>query len=254
MRKGKLVIRIVVVIVLVLVVSAVWMYVQASRVPQSYRPARLSLEQREGAVHDFARQCQDFYNQAQRVRPFTWTVTGERLNAYLASMDEIAAELPGDIPAGAVEDGMAQAGFSGPAVALKPGVITLLIRSREYSKVLSLDLGFTFEDGHKLRVHLVDTHVGRLSLPDPMVANALAKATAAIRRWKDSADAPEQAEYGVEGPSADAVARMLATVVEAIDEDPIDTEMEVGGKRIHLTAIDITSDLLSIHAEPSDDR
>ena len=133
--------------------SAVVMYVQASRIPADYLPVQLSARQKHQAVKEFWSKVQEFGNSTQMNEPFEWSVGQTELNRYLASMDEIAASTPSGEP-GTVYREMEKAGLAEPAIALHDGVLTLMVRSKEHAKILSVDVSFALTDDKKLRVKL----------------------------------------------------------------------------------------------------
>ena len=245
MRKAKLICVVCLIVLVAAVVVAGGLYLQASRAPTAYRPAQLSPDQKQQVVNDFARQYQDFYNLSQRVKPYTLTITQDDLNDYLGSIDEIASGLPGPIKAGEVDAVMQKAGLSDPAAALGDGVITLMVRSTDYRKVLSADLAFVFPTPETLQVKLVGTRVGRLSLSRAMTDRALAK-------LKDSITPPrgKGSNSAARGLSANDMAAVLTAVISAIDDEPVSTEVEIDRKRVRIVGIEITPEAMSIHLEP----
>ena len=78
-----------------------------------------------------------------------------------AIADEIAASRPSG-KAGEVYRAMEKAGFIDPAVSLGDGILTVMVRSKEYDKVLSADVSFSFTADRKLRVRLEES-----GLPTP---------------------------------------------------------------------------------------
>jgi hypothetical protein len=225
------------------------LYYRASRVPANYAPAVLSEAQREQAAQDFYNRIVDFGNAAQYERPFTWSLDEQRVNWYLASMDEIAAQTPNGQP-GRVNKAIAQAGFDRPAVRMADGVLTLMVRSSEYDKVLSVDLSPASQADGKLAVKLLAVRVGELTVPDSLVRGQLDQ----LRKLLD-----QPADRGGKGGSSDGVGsddlgRLLAAILGTIDSEPIEPEITwpVNHKRVRIGQVDIRQGKLTLHVSPSE--
>ena len=96
-RPGKIFIRLILLLVLVVLAAAGLAYIQASRVPENYRPAQLGAVERQEAVDKFwGTSVAEFNNGAQNVVAFQWQIASIDLNRYLASM----TPLPQPAPAG----------------------------------------------------------------------------------------------------------------------------------------------------------
>lgn len=230
-RSGKIVVRVLVAIVLLVVIAGGWAYMQASRLPDQYRPAKLSAGDRRGLARDFwTRSVVSFNNAAQKVDPFKWEIRQDETNKYLASMDEIAAENPhrrGKL--GEVNRMMAKAGLSEPAIWFGDGVLTLMVRSTQYSKVLSVKLAVD-ED---MQIRTVGTRVGRLDLPDAVGRAALAKLKDVIR-----------------SRNPDGENSVLADLILSINEAPMREEWTVDDKDIRISGVEITSGGLTLTVVP----
>lgn len=230
-RRGRVVLRVLLAIVLLVGVAAAWAYVQASRVPDEYAPADLSARDRRAMARDFwSESVVGFNNAAQKVEPFTWEVQAAELNRYLASIDEIAAENPHRrIKPGEINRMMAKAGLSEPAAAFGDGVLTLMVRSTDYSKVLSVDLAV--KEG--LQIRTVGTRVGRLDLPGAVGLAALAKLKDVIRaRGADDSD------------------DVLAELILSVNDVPMRDRWTVDDKDIRITGVRITAEGLAVSVEP----
>lgn len=253
MRRAKAIRRLILAIVIAAAAFVALVYVQANRVPDAYRPARLTQAEKEQAARDFVHQSLDFCNRAQDIEPYTWTVTAKSLNAYLASMDEIASQsLPGRIKAGGMMAAFEKAGLADPAISLSDGKLSLMVRSKRYSKIMSIDLTFEMSADKGLMVRMADSRIGRLGLPRAMAAKAMARLKEEMRRRlaqrRSQADAPGGPRRP--GASLPDIEAILATVITSIDEKPIPTEYEIEHKAIRIENIRITPEGLSIDVKP----
>jgi len=231
-RPGKILKRLILLLVVVVLAAGALAYVQASRVPDNYRPAQLGAAERQDAVDQFwGASVADFNNGAQNVVPFQWQIASIDLNRYLASIDAIAAANPsGRSKPGDVDKMMAKAGLSEPAVSFGDGVMTLMVRSTAYSKVMSVDVAVA-ED---LRIETVATRLGQLPLPDAVGAAALDKLKEVIRSR-------------TEGKDADGV---LAELILGINARPMRHIWTLDGKDIRVSSVTITPDGMAIGITP----
>ena len=65
----------------------------------------------------------------------------------------------------------------------------------------------------------------------------------------DADGGPHDTTEDAGGPSSTDVARGLATLIAAIDEEPISTEFK-WGKRVCIEGIDITPGVITLHVQP----
>ena len=257
MRVGKTVLRVgLVVLVLVLVLLAVAgvLYWQASRVPDAYQPAELTQAERTQAAKNFWQHVADFNSGAQNTVPGEWQITQTQLNQYLASMDEISAYRPG-ARAGTVHKQMDEAGISAPAAALGDGVLTLMLRARDFNKIISADIAFSYTDDRRLKVRLAQARVGKLAIPARLVRDRLEALKKALSR-QAAKDRKPGAPAGADGPKGEVVVedigRLLGGLLGAIDEDPIKPEfvMRLKRKRVRIDAIRIEPGLATLEITP----
>ncbi len=176
------------------------MYLLASLRPSNYHPAYyLSGSEKQIVANAFVQEAYvKFQNKAGENKPFTWTFTQERLNEYLASMDEIVANAPGHEP-GEVYSAMDRYALAAPAVALDDGKITLMVRSQRYDKILSAEFSFSLstlpqtrsrpaaidgsiENRQVLRVSLSGVRVGNLPIPKTFVKDYLERAQQSLAK------------------------------------------------------------------------
>jgi len=244
------ILRISLLVLLLAALAVVVLYFQASRIPSDYRPAQLSGREREQAARQFVSQISDFNNKAQLPQPFEWQITQEQANRYLAAADEIAANRLGGRP-GEVREALESVGLSDPAVSLNDSILALLVRSSHYDKVVSADIRFTFLDDGRLQIRLAQTWVGQLPVPDALLRSQLERLKQKLAREQAQTRVRPRASSGEE-PSSDEVGRLIASVISAIDEAPIDPVL-VGGlnnKKVRIESIRIHDGKLTLRAVP----
>jgi len=237
-------------VVALLAMAVVVLYFQASRIPSDYRPAQLSGREREQAARQFVSQIGDFNNKAQLPQPFEWQITQEQVNRYLAAADEIAANRLGGRP-GEVREALESVGLSDPAVSLNDSILTLLVRSSHYDKVVSADVRFTFLDDGRLQIRLAQTWVGQLPVPGALLRSQLEQLKQKLARQHAQTRSRTRASSDDE-PSSDEVGQLIASIISAIDEAPIDPVL-VGGlnnKKVRIESIRIHEGKLTLRAVP----
>ena len=235
----------------VLAVAGV-LYLLAGTVPQRYRPAQLGGGDRVQAAKHFYGKVMDFDGQAQGTEAFDLTVTQEELNNYLASMDEIAALLP-EGHSGDVEGMMAAAGLCDPAVALRDGAVTFMVRSaRHDNRILSADVAFRFAPDGRLRVRLGQMRIGALAVPEEAVHRRLQQVRDMLA-GSDSAN-PSRQRAGEWKNSTGAVAAVseaaIKAITAAIDGEAIVPEGVWRQGRIRVEGVEITADQLHLRLRP----
>ena len=225
----------------------------ASRVPPEYNPAQLSQDKKEHVVvKQFVRRVMDLGSEIQAARPFAWEVTEEQLNEYLASMDEIAAVRP-DGRTGQVHQVMDSVGLSDPAVSLGDGMVTMMCLWKRHNKVLSVDLVFSFTPDNHVQVHLKEVRLGRLPIPSSMVRSRLEFLKQSMRsRLKALTEADKHPTSKPGGVSSEDMAVLLATVISAIDEEPLPSEIRKW--RMRIDEIRLEQDRLRVHFTPTATR
>ena len=140
-------------------------YLLASSIPASYKPAELNSSQRSRMADEFVGRILDFMSRAQDDGTFTWSVSQDEFNRYLASFDEIAS-FKADMGRGDATRAFAEAGLAEPAVALNSGFITFMVRLRRYNVILSVDLSFSFAHANRLDIRPRQVRIGRMRVPE----------------------------------------------------------------------------------------
>ena len=265
MRKAKLkIIQYVTVGFLVLVaLPAVLMYVAATRTPEDYRPlqARLTPEQRKDIAQDFIlHTVNDFYNNAQNVEPFTWTLTSDELNEYLASMDAIAwlilpnspgggatrPDLSFESYAGRFHAQMDSLGLGGWCGAITDNGIKLMVKSTKYDKILSATLEFEVKDEKQMWVRITHARLGLLMIPKWIIRGGLVTLRESLAKRDD------HAARRTGKPSKDVVLLLENLLDMAIDERPREPVLSLPGKTkpTLIESIGISNGTLTIRARP----
>lgn len=221
------------------------LYLLASRVPADYKPARLTNEQtRQYAKELVNRYLNEFADQAGQLKPFAWSITQKQMNNYLASMDEIAFLAGRD--RGELYKSMDRGdfGFTEPAAAMDDGVLTLMVRTRDYGKILSVGLSLTVTDDQKLKVELVHARIGIVPLPVALVRPLL-------REQKGQLFGSDEDDSG--GNSAGSITKGLGAVMAAIDEEPIPVVFQAKPSMQWVRLADITIDdgVMKLHVVPA---
>jgi len=255
MKKRRLVKWLVGWAVVCILAAVLVMYIQASRIPRYYRPARLTTEQKRQVVKDFWSRIQEFGNAAQDNTPYTWSVSEQQLNWYLAAMDEIAASTPAGQP-GEIYRTLEQYGLGEPAVALRDGKLQLMVRSLEYQKVFSAILGLSFLPDKRLVVRLIDVRVGRLRVPRSWVQSHLDQMRADVvadQKDETNFDNPTE-ENSLSGFSPQDVGQVVREVLAAMDQEPIVPELTwpVKKKRVRIESIEMQDGVLTLSVVPID--
>jgi len=230
-----------------LIAGLVTAYILASWVPSDYKPARLTVAQKDEAMREFRRRLMEFNNKGQKNEPFDWALTQDQLNRYMGSMDEIAAQ--GGAKAGSVHRAMESIGLVEPAVVLGSGRIRVVARSLQYKKIVSLDIGLAIGADGCLRVSAESARIGQLPMPSSLVRSMIGRLAGKFsQRPGDAASMPAMG-----GLDSSQVALVLRRVILAIDGEPIPTEMTwriTTRKRVRVTRIDIVGGKLTLHMEP----
>lgn len=231
-----------------LLVAAVVLYVLAALVPTDYRPADLSQEERERAARQFIRRAvNDFHTPVERAKPFDLVIEEGELNKYLASMDEVVAQLPGE-SGGTVRSQMRDSRLAGPAVAMHEGELSLMVRQSGYDKVLTLRVKPSLTDAGLLRLDVAGARIGRLPVPRAVVDRAMESLRS---RAADAVDADSRSAAGGAVPTAQQMRRLMAAVVRAIGGEPITPVLGLReAKRVRLAGLDIEEGKMTLHFTP----
>jgi len=246
MRAGRVIRRVLLGLVATVALAAAVAYLLASRVPEGYRPARLSREQKGEQVQHFVHEGLRFMDEGEKVQPFRWSIGEDALNRYLESMDEIAFQI--NAKRGQAYRMMEKAGLSDPAVSLRGGVVRLMARSAEYEKIVSVGLRLEITPQRKLRVRLAGAWIGQLPVPRALLRGQIERLRSAVGTQ------PVRSAPSIRSAaSAAPVGRVLQQVIGAVDGEPINTVMTwkvQTRKRVRVVGIDVDGGQLTLHVEP----
>ncbi len=252
-------------IVAMVMLAALGLFLLASWKPSGYEPIRLSESQKHKAASDFAMMVVDRFRRAARdaahdERPFSFSFTQDQLNGYLASIDHIAALRP-PVKHGEVYKVMDRVGLTEPVVHLQEGVLTIMVRTRDYEKILSAGLTFTFTEDAGLKIDLAGAHIGRAPIPKAMIRNRLQPVKAILRKQMEEmqpAGTRPTKPKGVVlvGFSTRDIARVIRGAIMAIDEKAIPARDLVSktDAKVRITGIDIKDRKMTLHFAPVDHK
>ncbi len=205
------------------------LYLVATWSPAQYRPAEMPPEEIRQTAKEFVELLSEFHNRLQAPEPFSVSLTEEGLNAYLASMDDIGALAPNGKP-GQVRAQLERAGVDRPAVAVGEGVLTVMTRLREHGKVVSADLAFDLQPDGQLKVRVVGVRVGRLPVPDSLVAQGLRELHESLA---PAARAPMPDEEALRSLGVRDISLVVTKVLAAVvDGKPIPADLPRWRKRV----------------------
>jgi hypothetical protein len=248
---------------LVAVVAIVVLYLLASWKPPHYQPARQTQEQKEVVTQVFYQEVLMFASEGRRGDAYEWPLDEDLVNEFLDAIDEIAFMRPNSRDKihsrGDVHQMMDQAGLAEPCVRFADDCMTLMIRTNEYGKILSADIAFSFTDDGRLKFHLKSTRVGMLPVPRFAVRHRLQLFKQTLEtRLEEIAEARVQAglddsEVAFEGFSSIDVTELFATIIAAIDEEPLPARIKFIDARVEDIQITDGKLLLKIVPEEEDE-
>jgi len=225
-------------------------YALLCRIPSDYRPVHLSPEQQEAGMRRFVNHISRFGEKAGAGEPFTWSITAAQANEYLASVDAIAS-LPRERrvhPLARLERG----GVVSPAVAMTDGALTFLFQSSRHKKIISVDVGFDFNDSGEVTCRLGQVRVGVMAVPKRIMDERLARVRRQLRRQLAEADRAGSARLGPIRMRH--LADLLRRVVEMMDGAYVRPEIlwPLGRHRVRVRRVEITPGRLTLHLVPAD--
>ena len=239
MRVRRVILRVLLWTTLAVIVAGGVMYVLASVKPQRYAPQHLSPDQQAAAMEAFFAHTayeDSFLDKIGRTpagESFTWTITAEQANSYLASMDAIASFAKRK-PVHALAR-MERVGLVGPAVAMDDGVLTLMGKIRDYNKVISIDLAFDIDDAGEIAIEIHEIRVGVLPIPRRLVDEALAEARLELAEQLAKAQRGEPAVMGA--VNMNDLAGLMKRIITMLDGRRVPAEITVKAGARHRTII-----------------
>ena len=229
------------------VVGAAVIYAMVCRVPSEYPRQPLGRDERERAAkmffddHVFAR----FHNKVGAGKPFVWTITAERLNQYLASMDQIASLSDKPIYPSVV---MERLGFAGPAVAMRPGVLTFMVHSNRYNKVLSVDVEIDFNDAGEVTARTVAMRIGVMPVPKSMLDRLHQKVRRKLIERLSDAEKVRNARIGP--VPVGSFAKLLRSIIGILDGQYVRPELTWQRHPVLVDRVEISEGELAVHFVP----
>jgi hypothetical protein len=213
-------------------------YWRACQVPDEYDPTPLSPQARLAASHDFTQHVVlGLHNAVEDMQPFSWTLTQAQLNAYLGSLEDIAANWPSAKPQDA-RAALDRAGVSEPRVAIRDGRLRLMVRRTGIDKVVSVDVSLAVRGG-EVDVRVEQAMVGKVRVPQSMVASSLEGLRQAGGRLRDAPSTHE-----AEG----ATARIVAAVLDGVARGSIDQRQ--AWPRVRVDDIEIRDGSITLRITP----
>lgn len=247
MKTKKTVIWTIVIVLFSLMLFASVVFLTACSVPPEYNPIQLTQKERKIFARDFVdNHGLGFINKVHENKAFTHTMSQRELNLYLASLDEIAFLKPGKDgrkkTSGGVYEAMDKASLADPVVTMKDGVVTIMVRTKNSNKVISMDISMKITDDERLAVGLDQVRIGRMPVPLALLDKGL---TALKQSMAKKIAANEASARDLDG--------LLATILASINEEPITTELRFSKKRIRkITELNIEDGKLTLHVVPVD--
>ena len=181
--------------------------------------------------------------------------SGNKSACMIVALNEIAANMPGG-KAGTVQKAMQRIGLTTPTLKLEKDVLTLMVRSAKYNKVISTDFSFSFTPDKKLRVSILQTRMGRLAMPDTFVRSHLEKLQNTLKAARPSPKTKPASRRSslLVGLSSSQLGAVLAAVIAAVDQEPISTELlwPIRKKRVRVEGIEIDDLQLTLYVVPID--
>ncbi len=233
------------VLFIVVLLVAVALLLASSR-PSAWHPYQLTHEQQKEVAEHFAtRSINELVNGMRGFEPFSFTITEEEMNGYLASLDELAmlayssediSRRPSELVAA-----MDRVGIADPVVDMREDRLRLLARTKKGNKIVSLDIAFEFTDDEKLYITIDGVHIGLLPIPKALVSGSLEQLQKSVSH-KDA----ENVETSLQNTDL-----IFGSVIRSIGGEPVSTRLPFSDsrpKRIHDIEIDEQS--LTIHFVP----
>ena len=244
MSVKKTIIRSSIVLVFALMLVTAIIFLMASAVPANYQPRQYTKKEREDAASRLVQRSIELSNKYQELEPFLHVVKESEINGYVASLEEIAYNKPnrekGAPEPKTVTGVMDDAGIADPWVHLGNDRLTLMVRTVDLMKVVSLELSFTFPDEEHFMVNLEGISIGRMPVPRYIIDGGLSV-------LKDNLPEAEN----VDSLSFQDFDFLLAKIIRGIDGQPISTTLNIRKRKRRINRIEISEGELRIEFVPS---
>ena len=221
-------------------------YLLISGIPSSYSPPELNSRQRSHTADRFVGKVLDFMSRAQDDGTFTWSVDEAEFNRYLASFDEIAS-FKADVAHGDTARAFAEAGLAEPVVALRNGVLTLMVRLSRHNVILSIDLSFSFAGVNRLDIRPRQVRLGRLRVPESIARRIIGRFEQLFSPADGNAPGSSFSDRSI-----GATVTILERVIGSIGKASVLTEFEGGlnDRPVRVEAVEVTDGRLTLHVRP----
>jgi hypothetical protein len=222
-------------------------FLLASSRPDEWQPYQLrNADQRLVANRFATRTINELVNGLRDVRPFAFTIHEEEMNEYLASLDEIAFLAYSREEVGRKSSELVAAmdkiGIADPVVDMRPGALSILVRTKNGNKIISMDLRFSFADGERMFVTLEGVRLGRLPVPRMLVSGSLEQLRNVMGRGKGSVDESSVQDLDL----------IIGSLIRGIGGEPLPTRLPVVKSRPkRIRDIEIADGKLTIHFVPA---
>ena len=252
MRAGRVIRKLLILLLVTLLGAAVAIYAMVHRVPPAYRWRHLGPQQQKAAADRFVNHIAgDFGEKIGRTKPgetFTWTITADQANAYLAGIDAIVSlgSLGPDRPGRALAE-MERAGLADPFVGMGDGVVTLMAKARRHDVILSVDLAFQFDDAGQLTLRVAALRVGVMPVPQWLLAGQVHAVRESLSAQLAQAESSGQAGGVVDTRRLAGMARQLLRMLAGEHVRP-ELVYKLGAThRALVQRIEITDGALTLH-------
>ncbi len=261
MRVRRNIRRAIIILLTTAVLTVALLFGLADRVPSDYREAQQRVirltelneqaerENREGPQRrHFMKLYGDFSVYGGAGKPFTFKVTADEINWYLVSMDQIASINSKPVYATAK---LAKAGFRGPLVLMNDGVLTLMVESTQYDKIISVDLKFVFDDEGDMKMEILAIRIGVLPIPKAWLEDRIRRLRGKLQKLIGRTN---NNDGGSSAASTKDAARLLRAVVDMLDAQAIRPEVTWPGDDVRhqllITDVVINDGTLTLHFDP----
>ena len=225
--------------ILLLIATAI-LYYLANKTPEYYSPTDLSPSQKQEVSQEFKSRMDSLYLEAVSDKSFNQSYTKEEINKYLISLDEIAQKQSGQ--KSSIYKKMDEAGFSQPAIHLADGRIIFMVRSHEYNKVLSMELGISSTEDKKIKVDLINSRIGTLDLPKDLLLDKMGL----VDTYLDKEKSGQKKSTTIQTGDIAGVMRQLLT---GTNKPPFYADIFLG-RPLRITDISITTEKIDISFIP----
>ena len=222
------------------------LFMVASMCPSDYKPYQLTKQRRQHEAQRFVNNyLNNFLNQYNNIIPFTFEISANQMNFFLASLDEIAMLRPnsksGDNNTGGVYAALDRQGLADPFVKFDDDKLTVMIRVQKHAdKIISLDISMKALGDGKMKFALEGVRIGRLPIPKSIVAESLSLVKSELENQnKDDNDIVS-------------MDNLLTKVFTSLDSEPIETKCKIRGKKKYISSIELKDGKLKIQYVPAE--